>query len=112
VQPVTSLPRPQPIRFELTGVEVHLKLLDEESGEALDGLGLRVDGHDGIAVRWMPGEGAYVFGPVEPGTVGLVHGSACRVDVHVDPREAEGGVLRRELRVRGFPRRVASEGEE
>jgi hypothetical protein len=64
MQTVATLPRPEPIRFELKGVEVRLRLIDEETGEPLEGLGLHLEGHEEVAVQWNPDEGVYVFGPV------------------------------------------------
>lgn len=111
VQTLETLPAGKPIRFELKGVEVHLKLVDEETGDAVEGIDLHVEGEADLPVRWIPDEGAYVLGPVDPGTIAVVHGTECRVDVRVDASEAEKGVLRRELRVRGFPKSAPPEPE-
>jgi hypothetical protein len=98
---VETLPSKEPIRFDLTGMEVHLRLVDEESGDPIEGLALRVDGRP---VEWRPEEGLYVFGPVDPGTVRLVHDDERAIDLRVDPAEAEKGILTKEARVRGFPK--------
>lgn len=110
VRTVGTLPSKEPIRFELTGIEVHLKLVDDESGEPIEGISLAVEGR-AIPVAWKPDEGSYVFGPVDPGIIGLVHDPQRRVELLVDPAEAEKGVLRREVRVRGFPTGAAGESD-
>jgi hypothetical protein len=110
VRTLATLPSAEPIRFELTGIEVRLRLVDDESGDAIEALALSLEGARG-AILWNAEDGTYVFGPVDPGTIGVVHDPECRVDVRVDPLEAENGVLRRELRVRGFPRGVAPESK-
>jgi hypothetical protein len=110
VQKVETLPSQAPIRFELAGIEVRLRLVDDESGEPIEGLGLSLEGSE-VPVVWRSDEGAYVFGPVDPGTVGVVHDPEHRIDLRIDPGDAEKGILRRELRVRGFPGSVPQEAD-
>ncbi len=113
VQTVETLPRPEPIRFELKGVEVRLRLIDDETGEPVEDLGLHLEGREDVAVQWKPEEGVYVFGPVDPGTIGVAHDPERRFDLRVEPKDEEKGVVRQEVRVRGFPKREdpASEPE-
>ena len=111
VKTVETLPRPEPIRFELEGVEVRLRLIDDETGEPLEGLGLHLEGQEEVAVQWKPEEGVYVFGPVDPGMISVVHDPERRVDLRVDPKDEEKGVVRQEVRVRGFPRRESPASE-
>jgi hypothetical protein len=99
VRTVETLPAKEPIRFELTGVEVHMQLIDDETGSPIEGLDLRLGVHP---VEWRADEGAYVFGPVDPGPVRLVHGELA-MEMFVDPAEAAKGILKKEARVRGFP---------
>jgi hypothetical protein len=104
VRTFETLPSREPVQFELLGVEVRLRLLDHETGDPIEGLDLRIEGQE-TAVRWNPDEQAYVFGPVDPGPVTLALDTAgSRIDLRVDPRQAEKGVVREQLRLLGGKR--------
>jgi hypothetical protein len=101
VRTVETLPTKEPIRLELTGIEVRLRVVDEESGDPIEGLALRLGDRP---VEWRAEDGEYVLGPVDPGTIRLVDDAERTIDIRVDPAEAEKGILKKEVRVRVLPR--------